>query len=211
MPLPQFPHDKSIVGLGMSDRPAYAKTLAERLSFTNTFFHQEPFFDITASLGSRAGTCDFVISSEVFEHVAPPVERAFLGAFNLLKPGGHLILTTPFVNAPHTVEHFPDLHDYRVLRFDEHAVVVNRTREGQYAVHENPRFHGIERPSLEMRIFGRDALLKCLADAGFIDVHVLGENVPEWGIVHKQSLSLPILATRPQLAADTIQDDVASV
>jgi hypothetical protein len=60
-----------------------------------------------------------------------------------------------------------------------------------------------------MRIFGRDALLKCIADAGFVDVHVLSENVPEWGIMHKQSWSLPLLATRPQVAADTIQDDVA--
>ena len=85
---------------------------------------------------------DFVISTEVFEHVAPPVSRAFTGAFSLLKPGGHLILTTPFTNKPATVEHFPDLQDYRIVEFSDDYVLVNRAKDGRYALHENLIFHG---------------------------------------------------------------------
>ena len=42
-----------------------------------------------------ASTCDFVISSDVLEHVAPPYERALSNLLRLLKPGGLLVLTVP--------------------------------------------------------------------------------------------------------------------
>ena len=57
------------------------------------------------------GTYDFILSSDVFEHVAPPVERAFEEAFRLLKPNGFLCITVPSV-ADDTVEYYPDLHEY---------------------------------------------------------------------------------------------------
>lgn len=185
------------MGLGLSDWPGYAEPLARKFNYTNTYFHQAPLLDVSMPICDRAATYDFVISSEVFEHVTPPVSRAFTGAYNLLKPGGHLILTVPFTNNPNTVEHFPDLHDYRIIQFNEEYVLVNRARDGRYTLHENLIFHGGPGTTLEMRVFCEADLKRHLADAGFTDIQIFGEDVPEWGILHKHPWSLPILAKRP--------------
>ena len=201
IPLPLFPRDPAIVGLGMSDWVGYAEPLAEKFSYTNTYFHQPPFLDISAGAVERAQTCDFVISTEVFEHVAPPVERAFSHTFDLLKPGGYLILTVPFSNTPTTLERFPDLHDYRIIQFGEDYVLVNRTKDGRYALHDKLCFHGGPGTTLEMQIFCRQDLIKHLTNAGFTDVQVFGDDVPQWGILQKHPWSLPILARRPKGAS----------
>ncbi|WP_445492895.1 methyltransferase domain-containing protein [Rhodopseudomonas sp. RCAM05734] len=198
MPVTEFPADRSIVGIGLSDGLGYAQPIAERLGYTNTFFHQEPFFDICAPVGDRAGTCDFMISTEVFEHVAPPAQTAFQHAFDVLKPGGTLLLTVPFTNNPETVEHFPELDDYRTLQFGDEYVLVNRAVDGQYTMHRNLVFHGGPGTTLEMRVYSRSAVEKHLADAGFVDVQVFDQDIPKWGILHRYPWSLPIVATRPQ-------------
>ena len=127
--LPEFPADPTIVGIGLSDWAGYAASLEAKFAYTNTYYHQPPLLDIAEPVGERAKTCDFVISTDVFEHVAPPVQRAFTGAFDLLKPGGHLILTAPFTNEPATIEHFPNLHDYRIVSLCRRHVLVNRTKQ----------------------------------------------------------------------------------
>ena len=197
MPLVEFPRDRSIVGLGMSDWDGYATLLSKKFSYRNTYFHTTPYLDISQPVDDRASTCDFLISTEVFEHVAPPVSRAFRHAFDLLKPGGHLVLTVPFSNAPETTEHFPALHDYRIVQFDDDYVLVNRTADGRYALHENLRFHGGPGATLEMRVFCRADLIRQLSEAGFDAVQVMDGDAPEWGILHKVPWSLPILAQRP--------------
>jgi len=200
IPLPQFPLDRSIIGLGLSDWPGYANVLAQKFSYTNTYFHQPPLLDIVTPDLDRAATCDFVISTEVFEHVLPPVARAFTGVFTLLKPGGHLLLTVPFTNNPETVEHFPELHDYRIIQFDENYVLVNRTRDDRYVIHENLIFHGGPGTTLEMRVFCRADLERHLAAAGFTEIQIFAEDKAEWGILHKHPWSLPILARKPNEA-----------
>ena len=85
VPLECFPEDRSIRGVGLSDWDAYAERLAERLSYTNTYYHQEPLLDITRVPEEKFGSCDFLISTDVFEHVLPPVGEAFVGARQLLK------------------------------------------------------------------------------------------------------------------------------
>ena len=197
MPLTEFPVDRSIVGIGLSDGLSYAQPIAERLGYVNTFFHQEPFFDICAPVGDRAASCDFMISTEVFEHVAPPAQTAFQNAFDVLKPGGVLLLTVPFTNNPDTIEHFPELHDYRTLQFGDDYVLVNRAIDGQYTMHRNLVFHGGPGTTLEMRVYSRRAVEQHLADAGFVDVQVFDQDIPKWGIIHRYPWSLPIVARRP--------------
>ena len=63
----------------------------------------------------RAACYDFIIASDVFEHIAPPVSRAFVNARRLLKPGGVMIFSVPFSLEADTVERFPELFDYRLL------------------------------------------------------------------------------------------------
>ena len=62
--------DRSIRGLGLSDSETYAVPLAGKFAYENTFFHASPHFDILSPPKARRGRYDFVIASDVFEHVA---------------------------------------------------------------------------------------------------------------------------------------------
>jgi SAM-dependent methyltransferase len=206
MPLREFPTDKSIVGLGMSDWDAYALPLAAKLSYTNTFFHRQPFYDVATGDNARSGACDFVVATEVFEHVAPPIDRAFVNAFDLLKPGGHLVFTVPWTTSDETEEHFPELNDYRIIGFGDESVLVNRTRDARYQLHTNLVFHGGDGETLEMRIFCRAALESHFARAGFIDVRVHGEDFATFGIIHKEPFpSPPFVASKPSALSSRSQ------
>ena len=88
--LTDFPNLKTVRGLGFSDSEIYARPLERLFSYSNTYFHREPRFDIAQSDPARLGLFDFVICSEVLEHVAPPVDRAFATLRALLKPSGVL-------------------------------------------------------------------------------------------------------------------------
>jgi predicted SAM-dependent methyltransferase len=198
IPLPDFPDDPSIIGIGLSDWLGYSKPLARKIGYINTFFHKKPFLDISQPVSiERRNTCDFVISSDVFEHVSPPVSNAFRGAFDLLKPSGHFILTVPFTLDSETIEHFSELHDYRIVQIGDEFVVHNETKDGRFMLHENPIFHGGTGTTLEMRVFCRSDLEKHLSAAGFSDIQVCNDDAPRWGIIHKCQWSLPIITKRP--------------
>lgn len=100
----------------MSDWQGYAWRLMHRLGYRNTFLDEEPRLDIRAPDPALLGTLDFIISSDVFEHVSPPVQLAFDNARRLLKPDGVMIFSVPYTVGGETLEHYPDLHDYRIVR-----------------------------------------------------------------------------------------------
>lgn len=196
IPLPDFPEARAIRGIGLTDWPGYAVWLAEKFDYTNTYLHREPRLDITEAGAELQASCDFVIASDVFEHVVPPVERAFAGAFRLLKPGGHLILTVPYTLAARSIEHFPQLAAYQVVRFGERSLVIEHTAAGGFALHTDPVFHGGDGDTLEMRMFCEADVLAHLGNAGFV-VCRCGENEAKFGILHEGAWSLPIVARRP--------------
>ena len=72
IPLTEFPK-KVLRGIGMSDWANYAEPLSRHFDYTNTFYHCEPKLDLIdlSSLERWRGQ-DFVISSDVIEHVPPP-------------------------------------------------------------------------------------------------------------------------------------------
>jgi hypothetical protein len=186
------------VGLGLSDWEPYALRLAQRLGYTNTFFDLDPRLDITA-IGDRAGELDFLIATEVFEHVAPPVSHAFENAARLLKDDGVFVFTVPYDIDPSrgTIEHFPELHDYHLEGGDgTPRVLVNRTRQGATQRFSNPVFHGGDGVTLEMRVFAVDDLLKQLRAAGFRSISIMRRGDRAHGIVWQDPWSLPILAGR---------------
>lgn len=195
-PIEEFPIDRTYRGVGLSDWDEYARRLAERLDYTNTFYHQEPRLDITTIPDERAGTCDFLISTDVFEHVLPPVSAAFAGARRLLKPGGVLVLTVPYaLEVDHTVEHFPTLHDWSLVQQGDGAWALENFRaDGQREVFDKLIFHGGPGSTLEMRVFSQASLLRELEQAGFSDIRIVDEPMPEIGVVWPVSWSLPIIA-----------------
>jgi SAM-dependent methyltransferase len=196
IPVCDFPRLKGICGIGMSDSADYAGVLADRFDYRNTWYHRDPQFDITDIDDAEWGQYDFVLSSEVLEHVAPPVEQAFSSLCRLLKPDGMLVMSVPFLNSPETREHFPELNEFTIAALADRLVLVNRTRDGRIEVHEDLLFHGGPGSTLELRLFSDRHLRQCLLDAGFSGVHFYPGPAPKWGIVHPGEWSLPLAARK---------------
>ena len=196
VPLPELPINKHIRGIGLSDADAYAVPLAAKFDYTNTFFHTEPRLDIARADIERYGGCDFIIASDVFEHVEPPVSRAFANAYRLLRPGGRMIFTVPFTLDDDTVEHFPDLFDWRVEEDQGRWRLTNRTADGRVAQYDDLVFHGGPGTTLEMRVFSRDGLLREFESAGFSRVRIAAEPCLPFGIHWPEPWSVPLVAYR---------------
>jgi SAM-dependent methyltransferase len=195
MPVPEFRAEKSIAGLGMSDWDGYARLLAQKFSYTNTYYHAEPRLDITRIDESMAGKYRFVISSDVFEHIPPRgLDDAFRNARRLLQPGGFFLLTVPFLHQPDTREHFPRLHDYRIEEIEGRRVLVNRTIDGEEERFDDLVFHGGEGMTLEMRMFAAKDLKRRLLAAGFRSVEFHGENEAPCGVLWPIDYAIPIVA-----------------
>jgi SAM-dependent methyltransferase len=194
--LPDLPANKSIRGIGLSDADAYALPLAAKFDYVNTFFHTEPRLDIANPDFGRYGDCDFIVASDVFEHVTPPVSRAFVNARRLLKSDGKLIFTVPFTLEPHTVEHFPGLHDWSVDADEGRWRLTNRAADGSVTRYEELVFHGGPGSTLEMRVFSRDGLLREFDRAGFSRVRIAAEPCLRFGIHWPEPWSVPLVAYR---------------
>ncbi len=199
----EFPANCSAVGIGVSDDPELARRLKRVIpGYANTQFdtglvnRTTRFLDIKRPAQRFLGSADLVTCSEVLEHVEPPVQPAFDGLYSLLRPGGTLILTTPY-SLEQTVEHFPELHTWEMQRRGDTRVLINRTRHGNVQEFDQLRFHGGGDAALEMRVFGLEDILARLQAAGFTEVRVREENVPASGIFFRYNWGLPITARRP--------------
>lgn len=195
LPLDEFPPASlELRGIGMSDAHTYARPLAKKCRYENTFFHRDPRLDIHAPGPEHMNAYDFVISSDVFEHVNPPMDRAFANLRSLLKPGGLLVFTVPFAVQGETVEHFPELHDYRIEGRNGGFVLINTTVDGRRQEHTNLVFHGGPGSTLELRLFSEASLRRHLEASGFAQVTVHREPCFRWGIYWKAPWSVPITA-----------------
>lgn len=191
------PGNHSLVGYGLSDSVCYARPMARKFRYTNTYYHREPRLDITCVDSRRYVPADFIIASEVLEHVAPPVSTALRNLFGMLQPGGILVVTVPIVSDRDACEHYPRLGRYRVERRDGRTQLVNQTDDGEVQVFVDPVFHEGAGEALEMRRFSLPWLGRELEQAGFTGIRVLGEDKPEWGTVWQGDRSVPVVARRP--------------
>lgn len=191
--LPDFPKRLDISGVGLSDSAIYADRLAAKLTYRNTFLHTEPFLDITDVSSAPFRELDFLISSDVFEHVAPPIDRAFRNARHLLKPGGAFVFSVPF-GLDRTTEHFPNLHKYVIESTEDGHVLINETSGGAVERFEELVFHGGAGATLEMRVFGLEDLRVLLTEHGFVAPLLLNASFPQFGIDWRNEVfSIPML------------------
>jgi SAM-dependent methyltransferase len=193
-PLTNLPIRKDLEGVGMSDEELYSRILEEKFTYLNTFFHTEPRLDIASPPERFLSRFHFVVCADVMEHVRPPIDTAFRNLRSLLKPGGLLVLSVPFGLEGDTVEHFPDLNDYKILGKGKDRYLVNVSEDGQTKVFHNLVFHGGKGETLEMRLFSRAGLLRLLETSGFHDIQIHSQSMPQWGIVNRSLFSLPITA-----------------
>jgi SAM-dependent methyltransferase len=191
-----FPRLKSLRGFGISDSDAYSGRLEEIFSYTNTFYHREPRFDLMEPDPTEFGKYDFVVCSEVLEHVPGPVDRAFKTLSQLLKPAGLLVLTVPYSVEDGTIEHFPEPFQGGLVTLDGKTVLVNRSKDGRYEVFDKLVFHSGHGSTLEMRVFAETDVRTKLADAGFANVRIEAAGNQEYGIDLAGPCSLPIIASR---------------
>jgi SAM-dependent methyltransferase len=190
LPLSKFPIQKDLRGIGLSDWDAHAVRLARAFDYRNTHFDSEPRLDITADIDpALEGTLDFLIASEVFEHVAPPVSEAFRNSYKLLRPRGVLIFSVPYRTEGATEEHYPDLFRYEIERTADKTVLKNTTRDGRKQAFSNLVFHGGEGATVEMRIFAEASLLDEFARAGFQNVMTYNDPDFEHGIYWNEDWS----------------------
>jgi SAM-dependent methyltransferase len=138
--LKHWPVRKNISGVGMSDWPGYANLLRMKFSYENTFYDHKPMLDIINLSERYVGKYDFVICSDVFEHILRPLQQGFDNLFRLLKPGGTLIFSVPYTRSAQTVEHYPGLHDYEILDFHGTKILVNRDPTGSLQVYDRLTF-----------------------------------------------------------------------
>jgi SAM-dependent methyltransferase len=190
-----FPERKNIVGIGMSDWDPYADRLKEKLSYTNTFYHKEPKLDVTNITSADEATLDFIISTDVYEHVCPPVSIAFENTYKMLKPGGSFIFSVPYSLEDSTLEHFPELHDWK-LEKREVWTLINQTKEGKTQEYSDLVFHGGEGETLEMRVFCEKDLLNILRSFGFDEVSIMKEPCFPHGVYWPCLWSLPMVARK---------------
>jgi SAM-dependent methyltransferase len=149
IPLPEFPSRKWIKGIGLTDPEPIGTVLAERFTYCNTYLTVAPRLDIRCD-PSPFGELDFLIASEVFEHVEPPVAQAFANAARLLKPSGVLLLTAPWVWDGNQSTAIPELYDWRLGHEESRYVIVNRRPDGEVERFWDMAFDGSPGPS-----FGR--------------------------------------------------------
>lgn len=206
--------NKSIRGIGMSDAPNLALELSKKFRYVNTFYHTEPFLDIYKDEQvSKYNNLDFIISSDVFEHISPypDVQIAFDNLFKMLKTGGHIIFSVPFIYDNY-YEHFPSLYDYSI-EFDKQKnkyYIKNKTIDGKDEILDKCKtpsgeisdlcFHGGPGSTLEMRIFSQDLLIKHLKDAGFQEITFYDPNkiidMKKYGIFWENTCSLVLSAKK---------------
>jgi len=198
--LPEMERRPDTKGLGLTDCEDYASRLAEKFTYVNTFYHQEPRLDISDPEISfdLLDSQDFIISSDVFEHVTNPVDISFRNAWRILRHGGVLVLTVPYGLQAETIEHFPDLYDFHLVQRNDTYVLKNTTRTGEVQEFDNLIFHGGPGATVEMRVFGESDLIERLSKAGFKDITVYREPDFEHGIWWPEPWSLPISARKPE-------------
>jgi SAM-dependent methyltransferase len=182
-------------GIGLSD-DGYPSALEKAFGYTNSFFHKEPFLDICNVPNKLHGLHDFLISTDVFEHVLPPANRAFEGAYELLKPGGLFLFSVPFSLDENTVEHFPEIHDFKIEKTDGQPVLKNLTRDGREQIFNNLIFHGVFGETLEMRLFSWKDIERNLQNAGFRNIRIASEPFLQYGVFWWDPWSLPIVAQK---------------
>jgi hypothetical protein len=95
-----------------------------------------------------------------------------------------------------TREHFPDLHDWRLIEENGAWRLENKRRDGYVEVFHNLSFHGGRGLALEMRIFTRGSLEKELREAGFASIDFDSEECAGFGIIFPHAWSYPILARK---------------
>lgn len=188
-PLRTSAPDFSRHGLGISDNAFLAAELAGRFDYVNSYLHRFPRLDISEVPDELHGEFEFVICSDVLEHVPPPAEPSLEGLASLLRPGGFAVVSVPLTRrfaeaalppaGANTVEYYPGLTSY-----DEVGDTVIWTDSvGVKRTDVEPEFHGGQGRTLAFRLWGMDDLVARFGACGLAaEAHGDDLDAPEFGV-----------------------------
>lgn len=161
--------DWSIRGLGTSDDIKIAKQLVNKFDYVNTYYHKGPKLDLTNVDPQWRECAQFVICSDVLEHVPPPTHVALEGLCSVVAPGGAAIISVPYTTADTSIEFYPNLDRYEVV---DNQVIWHDTT-GQRHVDDKPEFHGGAGQTLAFRVWSLAKFEEALLSAGFSQIKKL--------------------------------------
>jgi len=167
-------------GIGCSDDPVLAAAFSAQFDYLNTYLHRAPKVDLCEPPAALRGQLDFIVCSDVLEHVPPVPERALAGMVSLLGLAGVAVLSVPMSMQGATREFYPGMVSYstrpdRSIDWVDHA--------GNQHHDPNPEYHGGAGRTLAFRLWSRMGIEESLRSVGFTEVvdspsaHHLG--VPE--------------------------------
>ncbi len=161
--------------IGVSDGKWMARFATKLFGdrYSNHHYHQEPRLDIVEPDQSLFNSADIASCCEVLEHIEPPANRAFVGLFNILKPGGIAVLSVPHTRAGDVhAEHFPVMTNTK-LEMEPSPTWTGYTPDGKFHSFGDLIFHGGLGSTLEFRMYSEDSFRRHLEDAGFTIIEVL--------------------------------------
>lgn len=177
-PIADLPEDWSRRGVGCSDHVATAGRLAGRMSYTNTYYHRYPRLDVLRPPEDLLGELEFVICSNVMEHVEPPHQRGYEGLYAVLRDGGFAVVSIPVFDQPHSFEHYPGMARYELL---DGPAVRWWDQDGVVHLDQDPEMHDGEGLVLAFRRFAPADEAAALERAGFHPVWEV-PPCPELGV-----------------------------
>jgi hypothetical protein len=191
---------KNITGIGMSDS-GWADICQQKFNYVNTYYHTEPRLNIYDETHvNKYINLDFIISSDVFEHVDPfpNIQLAFNNLYKMLKPKGFIIFSVPFNEIGEHLEHYPNLYNYTIKKENNDYILYNTTVLGKKEQFDNLCFHGGPGNVLEMRVFSKKSITTYLENSGFTEIvfHNVTEDMNKYGIFWENNCSLIISAKK---------------
>ena len=75
-------------------------------------------------------------------------------------------------------------------------MLINKTCEGRHQLFEDLVFHGGRGSTLEMRVFSKTSLIGAIKNAGFSEVKVHCDCLPEFGVLFDKDEPSQILSLR---------------
>ena len=155
--------DLSRKGLGISDDWRLARVISQKFDYTNTYLHRFPKLDLREIPAEARNFFEFVICSDVLEHIDPPLQSAFQGLLQLLQEGGFAVVSVPLCDDEEAHEFYPDLKTWNV----KEGKVFWTDVHGEEHVDRNPEFHGGEGQVLAFRRYSVQTITNTLLNAGF--------------------------------------------
>ena len=163
-------------GLGISDNPEMARFFRRCFDYSNSQLDVAPFIDLLDPPSATAGLYDFVICSDVLEHVPPPAERALVSLASFLRPGGAAVVSVP-IRDEGTDEYYPGITEWSMVDGALHWT----DGDGATHVDPDPEIHGGDGLTIAFRTWGADEFERAILASGFSSIERL-VPCPELGV-----------------------------